>query len=149
MKKLIVTISLAAFATGAIAQGLIAGANTATTDFLTNSVAIGGTSGNAVAAQLGGNFYYELLVNQSTVTTVNSSLQNLLAAGWSDTQYAGTNSTTLISGRVHSGQTVANNWPFYTFESFMLIGWTAPEAGGGTGGFNTLFSELNGAQFHG
>ena len=148
MRKLVGTIGIAAFATGAFAQGIVFGGNNIATVFLTNSVGIGGTTGFAIATQLQGNFFYELLVNQSTVTTVDSSLQNLLAAGWSDTQFSGTNIGP-IGGRISGGLGVANNWPPLTMESFMVVGWTAAEAGGGTTGFNTLMSELSGAHFDG
>src|SRR5437660_3606308 len=103
MKKIFVTLCFTGLATVTFAQGLINGANSGTTLLRTNSVAIGGTAGTALSAQVGGKFYYALLINNSTVTTVDSSLQGLTEAGWSDTLFRGTNSA--LVGRVNSGNT--------------------------------------------
>jgi len=143
MKKLITTLCLSALATAGFAQGLINGGNGGTTLFRTNSVATGGAAGTATIAGTGGNFYYALFVNASTVTTVDSSLQGLAAAGWSDTSYRGTNSA--LAGRVASGQTSANNWAFNTYESFFVVGWTKAEGDD----WATVSAKLIGATFDG
>jgi len=143
MKKILTTLCLGALATVAFGQGLLTGNNSPTTLFRTNSIAVGGSANTAVSAQVGP-YYYEVLVNQSTVTTVDSSLQGLTAAGWSDTQYHGTNVFT--AGRVASGQTAAPvNWPPNTFLSFMLVAWTSAEGNDWT----TLSAKLTGATFSG
>ena len=129
MKKLAATLCLTALATAAFAQGTVNPVNTAGTQFRTNSLALpGGTSGNTAAA-LGG-FFYEVLTAPSTVTTVDASLQGLLSAPWSDTGLRATN-TGLASGGRMSGPGgaggVVNNWAPSTFQSFIVVGWSANE----------------------
>jgi len=128
MKKLAATLCLSALAVAAFAQGTVNPANTAGTQFRTNSTAFGGTTGNT-AVTLGG-FYYEVLTAPSSVTTVDSSLQGLLLAPWSDTGLLATNTSFASGGRMSgragsSGQ--VNNWAGGAGQSFIVVGWSANE----------------------
>jgi hypothetical protein len=131
MKKLAATLCLTALATAAFAQGTVNSGNTAGTTFRTNSLAIGGTSGNAAnGAPSAGGFIYQLLVAPSTVTTVDASLQGLLSAPWSSGGITMTNSTLASGGRINGpsgtvGQT--QNWPAGSFQSFIVVGWSSNE----------------------
>jgi|SwirhirootsSR2_FD_contig_111_272684_length_1514_multi_5_in_0_out_0_1 hypothetical protein len=136
MKKLAATLCLTALATAAFAQGTVNTANTAGTLFRTNSTALpGGTSGNAAngapsAGGIGGGFQYAVLTAPSTVTTVDASLQGLLSAPWSDTGLRMTNGTLASGGRINgpSGSSgAANSWAPSTFQSFIVVGWSAGE----------------------
>jgi len=88
-------------------------------------------------------FFYELLVNQSTVTTIDSSLQGLAGAGWSDALFQGTN--TVQAGRVSSGNTAAQNWPAQAVESYTVVGWSSAEGSD----WATVSARLAGASFSG
>src|SRR5262245_25166307 len=107
MKKLVATLSLAALATGAFAQGFVQINNT------TASLAVS-TSANGVLTKTGtaaSSFYYDVLINASTVTTINSSLQGLVAAGWSDSGITGVNGTGgLGAGRVSTVNNASAIW---------------------------------------
>ncbi len=134
MKKLVATLCLSALATAAFAQGTVIIANGTGTLFKTNSTALsGGTSGNASAYNASGvNFHYEVLTAPSTVTTVDSSLQGLLSAPWSDTGAGGTNTTFASGGRVNGpsgSQGTVNNWPGTPApgQSFIVVGWSTDE----------------------
>jgi hypothetical protein len=142
MKKLVATLALSAIAVGAFAQGQVNGSNGSSTAFRTNSTALsGGSAGNTTVAGTGGVFY-ELFTANSTVTTIDSSLQGLFSGTWTDTGYTGTSSA--LGGRVTSTQTATpNGWAFNTFVSYMIVAWTAPE-GTSWGSFS---NKLAGATF--
>jgi hypothetical protein len=126
MKKLVTTLCLATLATGAWAQGYLS-LTASTTGVLvkTNAVALGGTSGNAAAGT--GNFYYAVLTAASTVTTVDSSLTaaNLTLAGWSYTGVTG--QSTAIAGRVSSLNQASSTWLAGSYQSYIVVGWSASE----------------------
>jgi hypothetical protein len=149
MKKLAATLCLTALATAAFAQGTVNTANTAGTLFRTNSTAIGGTTGNAAnGAPSAGGFLYHVLTAPSTVTTVDASLQGLLSAPWSDTGLAMTNGTLASGGRINgpSGSAgAAAFWAPSTFQSFIVVGWSASE--GST--WAQVAGRLTGATFNG
>ncbi len=111
----------------AYGQGTVAPANTVTTLMRTNAIAFGLGSGNTSPA--GGGFVYEVLTAPSTVTSVDSSLQQLFSAPWSDTGVRMTNTTLASGGRLSSAMgtsfPVANNWPGGQSNSFIVVGWSA------------------------
>ena len=124
MKKLAVTLSLLAVAAGAFAQGSVTVANTTTTLFRTNAVGTpsqGGTAGSALSAT-GPGYFYEVLTAPSTVTTVDSSLQALLSAPWSDTGLHPVN--TGLAGRMSSASTTVNGWLAGVAQSYIIVGWS-------------------------
>jgi hypothetical protein len=144
MKKLVATLSLAALATGVYAQGTIDIHNNTAQAFRTNTVAIGGAAGSATAASGGGNWYYEVLTAPSTVTTLDTSLQGLLTAPWSDTGVSGTNGA--LAGRMAgNANQVANFWPVASEQTFIVVGWSATE---GTS-WAAVAAHLAGAQLTG
>ena len=112
-----------AFCTGARAQGTVNVNNTATTRFLTNAILYGGSSGSTLSAA--GPWYFEVMTAPSTVTSVDTSLQQLLGAPWSDTGIEMTN--TPLAGRETggvSGNATANFWPAGQTNSFLVVGWS-------------------------
>src|SRR6266853_6864041 len=125
MKKLLLTLCVVSCAVRARAQGSVSAFNTASTTFKTNSLAVGGNgSGNAVSA--GGPYYYAVLTAPSTVTSVDSSLQALLSSPWSYTGLQAINS--VLAGRINPGpNTFVNYWPVAQTNSFIVVGWSAPE----------------------
>jgi len=128
MKKLAATLCLTALATAAFAQGTVNTLNGANTNFRTNSLATGGTSGNtanAATAPLG--YLFEVLTAPSTITSVDSSLQALLSGPWSDTGLQLTNNAG-IAGRVNAGSGVSvGSWQAGVSQSFIVVGWSASE----------------------
>jgi len=154
MKKLAATLCLTALATAAFAQGTVNSANGSGTLFRTNSIGIGGTSGNtangapSAGAATHGGFQYHLLVAPSTVTSVDASLQGLLSGPWSDGGINMTNATLASGGRINgpsgtAGQT--QNWPANATESFIVVGWSADEGAD----WATFRTALLGAHFNG
>jgi hypothetical protein len=142
MKTFWLTLSLIALAGRAFAQGSITFANTTTTQFRTNLLAIpGGTAGLALSAN--GPFYYELLTAPSTVTSVDVSLQALLTPTWSDTGLQATNGP--LAGRLSTSRTTMNNWAPGVFQSYIVVGWSANL---GTS-WSQVSAELNGSTFLG
>jgi hypothetical protein len=147
MKKVMMILALSALPTAVFAQGTINSANSPTTLFRTNSLAMGATSGNtANGAPSAGGFLYHLLTAPSTVTSVDASLQGLLSAPWSDAGITMTNATLASGGRINGpsgtvGQT--QNWPAGSFQSYIIVGWTANE---GTT-WAAFAANLFGAQF--
>lgn len=124
MKKLVATACLLGIAAGAFAQGSVSMVNSPTTLFRTNSLGVpGGTAGTAQSAS--GPWVYAVLTAPSTVTSVDTSLQQLLSGPWSDTGLQGAN--TGIAGRESSASTTANNWAAGTTNSFIIVGWSANE----------------------
>jgi len=142
MKKLAAIIGASALATGAFAQGLVTFANTSGTVFHTNSIGLGGTAGNTAGGAANvGTFDYEVLTAPSTTTTVDASLQGLLAGGWSDTGILGQNTAFASGGRMGaSGTLSASNWVAGAQQTFIVIGWSA-----NIGNFATLEADLRGA----
>ena len=138
-KSLLIVIGLSATVTCAVAQsGSITLFNSAVTTFHTNTIALGGASGNALTP--GGVLYYELLTAPSTVTTIDGSLQNLFSSTWSDTGISATNGG--LPGRMHGAQiTAALNWNQGVQQAFIIVGWSANE---GTS-WSQVSSELLGA----
>jgi len=152
MKKLVATLCLTALATAAFAQGTVNSANSAGTVFRTNSLATGGTSGNtANGAPSAGGFIYQLLVAPSTVSAVDASLQSLLSGPWSTGGITMTNGLLASGGRIAgpsgtSGQT--QNWPAGSFQSFIVVGWSANEGSDWTAlKANLLNLNLSGGQW--
>jgi len=145
MKKLAATLCLTALATAAFAQGTVNSANNTSTLFRTNSLATGGTSGNtANGAPSAGGFIYQLLVAPSTVASVDASLQSLLSGPWSTGGITMTNGLLASGGRIAgpsgtAGQT--QNWPAGSFQSFIIVGWSANEGSD----WNALKANLLGA----
>jgi len=127
MKKLVATLSLAALTTGAFAQGFVSIANGGgSTAMNTNSTATGGSAGNT--SKTAGAFYYDVLVNASTVNTIDSSLQALTAAGWSDANVTGVNNTGLgTGGKITAVNQLASNWAAGSEMSAVVIGWSGNE----------------------
>jgi len=126
MKKLVVTLSLVALATGAFAQGSITIVNSSSTTFHTNSLGIGAAAGNAQAASGGGNYFYEVLTAASTVAAPGSAvnLASLISGTWSDTGVSGVNSG--VAGRTSGASiTSANNWAASAVQDYLVVGWSA------------------------
>ena len=145
MKKFLFVCAVNAVAAGVFAQGTVISANGPGTLFRTNSLADFGTAGNI--APTPGGFYFEVLTAPSTVTSVDSSLQGLLSAPWSDTGLRMTNATTILTGGRVNGPSfaggVVNNWPVFQINSFIVVGWSANQ---GTT-WAQVASELQGASF--
>jgi hypothetical protein len=123
MKKLVATLSLAALTTGAFAQGFVSIANGGgATAISTNSGGVSGLTVNVASA-----FYYDVLVNSSTVTTIDASLQGLTAAGWSDSGITGFQPGGLVSskGKITAGNQSSTVWAAGTDMSAIVIGWSA------------------------
>jgi hypothetical protein len=116
--------------------------NGTTTTFRTNSVGIGGAAGNANSTA-GGPFVYAVLTAPSTVNSVDSSLQGLLSAPWSDTGLQGAN--TGIAGRESGAGTTVNNWAAGLTNSFIIVGWSAADGANWT----ALKANLAGATLSG
>jgi len=142
MKKVVVTLCLLGTAAAVFAQGSVTVANTTTTLFRTNSVGIGAAAGSAQSAN-GGPYIYEVLTAPSTVNTVDSSLQGLLSAPWSDTTLKANN--TGIAGRMSSASTTVNNWAISQTNSFVIVGWSASLGAD----WATVSAKLAGAQLTG
>jgi hypothetical protein len=126
LSKLVALGIFLAVATSAPAQnGTIFLANTPTTTFHTNTVAFGGASGDTIGTTIG-SYFYEVLTAPSTVTAVDSSLQNLLSGTWSDTGVSGTN--TILAGRMNGAPiSAALNWNEAVQQAFIVVGWSANE----------------------
>lgn len=126
MKKLITTLSLAGLTAVTFGQGTVQFNNTSTTLFQTNSIGIGGTSGNTSPAVAGG-FYDALLTAASTVTTVDASLQQLLSSTWTFTGAYGTNTIATSGGRLNGGASAptTTGWPTGVSNSFIVVAWSA------------------------
>jgi hypothetical protein len=125
MKKLAVTLSLAALATGAWAQGFVT-INNSSFSIVTNGAAAG--LGTGVTSKTAGAFLYDTLVNSSTVTTIDASLQGLTAAGWSDTGITGVNNTGIGgNGHINGTATAGNglNWAAGSYQSAIVVGWSS------------------------
>jgi hypothetical protein len=121
MKKLVATLSLAALTTGAFAQGFISIANS-TLPIMTQT----GTNAPVKTGTAASGYYYDVLFNASTVTTIDSSLQGLAAAGWSDANLVAVNGTgALGAGKITSAAQAVSGWASGTFDSAVVIGWSA------------------------
>jgi len=127
MKKLAVTLSLAALATGAWAQGFVS-ISDSTANVSTNGAAAG--LGTGLTSRTAGAYMYDTLFNASTVTTIDSSLQGLASAGWSDAGFTGVNNSG-IGGNGHISNTggvptVGNNiWQVNSYQSAIVVGWSS------------------------
>jgi hypothetical protein len=123
MKTFITSLSLvAASATEAWAQGYVTLANAGgATAIYTNMF---GNTG--LTARTASSFYYDVLINASTVTTINSSLQGLTAAGWSDSGITGVNDARVLgAGKITSVNTASSIWAPGTEQSAVVICWSA------------------------
>jgi hypothetical protein len=118
MKTFIITLSLvAALATRAWAQGYVS-----ITALPVVIVGGGVTNKTGTAAS---SFYYDVLINSSTVTTIDSSLQGLTAAGWSDSGITGVNGTgALGAGKITAVNTASSVWAPGAEQAFVVIGWS-------------------------
>jgi hypothetical protein len=150
MKKLLITLGLAAVAAGAFAQGTVNPANTAGTLFHTNAPVnnAGVIPGVGNTGPALGGFYYEVLTAPSSVTTVDSSLQGLLSGPWSDTGLRLTNTTFATGGHVSGPSGTAGvvaNWP-NARQSYIIVGWSATE---GATTWTGISAQLAGATFSG
>ena len=124
-KHILILLILLSAVRVSVGQGTVLSGNSPSTLFQTND-AFFGTSGNI--APVAGAFYFEVLTAPSTVTSVDSSLQGLLSAPWSDTGLQLTNTTLASGGRI-SGPSGANgvvaNWPSFQMQSFIVVGWSS------------------------
>jgi len=121
MKKLVATLSLAALATGAFAQGFVTIANNGGVTAV-NTMTQGVLAKTGTAAS---SFYYDVLINASTVTTIDASLQGLAAAGWSDSGLTAVNGTgALGAGKMTAVNTSSSAWAASTEMSAIVIGWS-------------------------
>jgi hypothetical protein len=78
-----------------------------------------------LTSKVAGAFYYDVLVNASTVTSIDASLQGVLAAGWSDANLTGGNNTGLgLGGKITAVNTLANFWPAGSEMSAVVVGWS-------------------------
>src|SRR5690349_4512999 len=82
-------LSIFFFESRTFAQGTVNFLNTSTTPVRTNATALGGSAGNTAASP--GGFYYALCTAQSTVVTLDASLQDLLTPTWTFTGIYATN----------------------------------------------------------
>jgi len=127
MKKLIATFACSALVAGAYAQGIVTFANTATSTFQTESNGVVANTPGTVANL--GTFDYELLTANSTVSSVDQSLQGLLNTNiWTDTTLMGTNTTS--AGRMNggSGVSVPTGWAGGAQAAYIIVGWSTTEA---------------------
>lgn len=92
-------------------------------------------------------YYYDVLVNASTVTTIDSSLQGLVGAGWSDSGVTGYQPGGLASskGKISAANSLASSWAAGAEMSAIVIGWSANE---GTT-WSAVASKLAGASLNG
>src|SRR5689334_22325401 len=107
----------------------------------TNALAIGGAVGPTAATAQG--FYYGLFVAPSTVSTIDTSLQNLLTPTWTFTGVYATN--TGLVGRLNGGTPTVPNWPAATFETYLIVGWSSNLGHD----WSLVGNELQGATFTG
>lgn len=147
MKRLISTLCLSGLAAAAFAQGTVNFSNGSNTSIHTNALAVsGGTTGNTSSSTAApGGYLFEVLTANSTVTSVDSSLQGLLSSTWSDTGLIGSNTTFATGGRIGASGTglTVNNWQPGVQQSFIVVGWSASE--GST--WAQVAAKLNGATF--
>jgi hypothetical protein len=129
MKTFLTTLSLVVTGATALAQNgtICIWDLSKSTYFHTNTIALGGSSGDALPVSGGGYFYYEVLTAPTTVTTVDISLQDLLTSTWSDTGVSGTSLTNpFFAGRVTGlFAAPANHWAVAVQQSFIVVGWSA------------------------
>jgi hypothetical protein len=125
MKRQLVAAFLSVLSVSVYGQGFVSLANPGgATAIYTNMVGVGGTNGLTSKAASG--FFYDVLFNSSTVTTIDSSLQNLTAAGWSDSGITGVNNTGLgTGGKITAMNTLSCCWPAGVQLSFVVVGWSA------------------------
>jgi len=141
MKKLAVTLCLAALATGAFAQGTVNFQNGVGLNISTNATATGGTSG--VTGSGANGYYYALFIAPSSVTSVDANYQDLLGGGWTYTN-PGTN--TGIAGRMSGGTGIGvPGWAPTATNSYVIVGWSASLGSS----WATVRSELQGSTFSG
>ena len=147
MKKILLTLGLAAVVTGLQAQGLVsfysfAGTlktNSATSVFAGGSQT-GGTSG--VTSSAANSFYYTVLIAASSPGTNNPA-----AGGWTQALYngsgiIGTNYAGLtgdMQGPKGTSSTPIDNWGSGNTMSFIIVGWSSNLGSDWT----TVLSELN------
>jgi hypothetical protein len=124
MKTLIITLGLvAASAMEAWSQGYVtlSDASAATIFYTLGPGGVTNATGTTASS-----FYYDVLINASTVTTIDSSLQGLTAAGWSDSGITGVNgSGPLGAGRITPVNTSSSVWAPGVQQSFVVVGWSA------------------------
>ena len=121
MKKLVATLSLAALTTGAFAQGFISIANSTLPIMIQT-----GTNAPVKTGTVASSYYYDVLINASTVTTIDSSLQGLTAAGWSDSGITGVNGIgALGAGKITAVNTASSVWTPGAQQAFVVVGWSA------------------------
>ena len=123
MKIFTITLSLvAALATGAWAQGFVSIANTLAATAIYTSGFFGVTNKTGTVAS---SYYYDVLINASTVTTIDSSLQGLTAAGWSDSSITGVNGIGgLGAGKITAVNTASSVWAPGAQQAFVVVGWS-------------------------
>lgn len=126
MKKLAATLCLTALASAAFAQGTINFGNIATALISTNATASAGTMGNTPPSTSGNPYYYAVFTANSTVTTVDTSLQQLLTTTWTFDGVYATNTAATAGGRLSGGLGVAtvSGWPAGVTNSFIVVGWS-------------------------
>ena len=127
MKKVAAILCLAMWALTAFTQGTINFQNIPTALISTNAVAIGGTLGNTAPSSSGSLYYYALFTANSSVTTIDYSLQGLLTTTWTFTGLYATNTAGTGGGLFSGGSDVATlqGWPAGVTNSFIVIGWSA------------------------
>jgi hypothetical protein len=149
MKKLSATLCLCCLAAAALAQGTVSFVNGTYAFARTNDLAFGGTAGNT-APVLGG-FVYGLFTAPSTVTTIDSSLQDLFGPNWQFTGLYATNTSVPTGGRLLDGGAIgasgapAQGWMPGQTNSFIIVGWSTSIAGQD---WNSVANQLRGAIFH-
>jgi hypothetical protein len=141
MKQLAIALLLSFVAAQGHSQGTITIINGTYSLVRTNTAGFGGTIGNT--APTAGGFYYAVFTAPSTVTTIDTSLQQLLTSTWTFTGVYATNSALTTGGRLNGGSGVAttSGWPGGVTNSYLVLGW-----GSGLGtDWNTVANEMAGA----
>ena len=146
MKKLFALLYASIVATSAFAQGTISVVNGTYAFARTNAIGFGETAGNT-APVLGG-FYYAVFTAASTVTSIDSSLQNLLNGTWTFTGVYATNTGVATGGRLNGGAgvTTLQGWTPGQTNSYLVLGWSGNLA---KFDVNTILNDLRGSQLHG
>jgi hypothetical protein len=165
MKKLILTLSAMALATGAFAQGYVTFGNaTGTLEDTNNSISpfFGGLGGGNQGSATGATsvsataLYYTALLTESYSGTLTSDT-NVLDGTWTYTGLQTQNGASGQPGKIAAvNDQVANNWGIGSTQQFILVAWSADlgttwasvsnELNLALSGNNTLLAaQLNGA----
>jgi len=150
MKKILLTSLMVTLVTGAaFAQGSVTLANNASEPIQTNTIALGGPSGNTQSG-VGGTFDYEVLTYSTSgaLGVYAGNLPGYLTQGgslsplnntnlWTDTGIAGTNGNS-FTGRVTGESGIAGNWPAGQTNDFIVLGWSA-----NLGSLSTVLADLS------